>query len=462
MYSSSRAVAVHRRREGARGEQVLDEREPTPVSDPVDQEWVGDLVRPRVRAPGRPRGRRSRGVVTSPDAPLGAAARRRGIPEIVGVRGTSRRTSRRCGSRSSSERAIGRLVELANPPVRPGRILARGDGGDHRHRVPYYWTPCWYTLDPASLLITSHFHRRPRRVPGRVAGRRVLRGRRQPDHRRRALGHVASRRCTRLTEGDPRWAARRWQDEHQARRRPGADHAPARSATTTWGALGLYREPGSPISPRRETAFPVGRRRPRQARGRAQGTLLFGESSDPELAGLLLGLVVVSADGEVESDDRGRSEVGGPASLRRRSRCPLALRAVAPPGGGSPEAPAGGIPGFSAEQRRLGPPCGSARFAGEERVTVIVEPTQPARIFDLLVGAHGLTQREQEVVRHVPRGLVAPRLLRSTFLEFPPPFSILCPSFCTPCSSTSSPSSTGWACVVAGSWSLRRSSTASI
>src|SRR5688572_33434516 len=24
--------------------------------------------------------------------------------------------------------------------------------------VPYYWTPCWYTLDPASLLITSHYH----------------------------------------------------------------------------------------------------------------------------------------------------------------------------------------------------------------------------------------------------------------------------------------------------------------
>ena len=24
--------------------------------------------------------------------------------------------------------------------------------------VPHYWTPCWYTLDPASLLMTSHFH----------------------------------------------------------------------------------------------------------------------------------------------------------------------------------------------------------------------------------------------------------------------------------------------------------------
>lgn len=24
--------------------------------------------------------------------------------------------------------------------------------------TPHYWTPCCYTLDPASLLITSHFH----------------------------------------------------------------------------------------------------------------------------------------------------------------------------------------------------------------------------------------------------------------------------------------------------------------
>src|SRR5512132_2475581 len=24
--------------------------------------------------------------------------------------------------------------------------------------VPHYDKPCWYTLDPASLLITSHFH----------------------------------------------------------------------------------------------------------------------------------------------------------------------------------------------------------------------------------------------------------------------------------------------------------------
>src|SRR5688572_23115705 len=31
--------------------------------------------------------------------------------------------------------------------------------------VPYYWTPCWYTLDPASLLVTSHFHEGMPEIP---------------------------------------------------------------------------------------------------------------------------------------------------------------------------------------------------------------------------------------------------------------------------------------------------------
>ena len=57
----------------------------------------------------------------------------------------------------STERALGRLVELSNRQYdlaafwrEATEVIAA--------RVPYYWTPCWYTLDPASLLITSHFH----------------------------------------------------------------------------------------------------------------------------------------------------------------------------------------------------------------------------------------------------------------------------------------------------------------
>lgn len=36
--------------------------------------------------------------------------------------------------------------------------LWRGATGVLTAAVPHWWTPCWYTLDPASLLVTSHFH----------------------------------------------------------------------------------------------------------------------------------------------------------------------------------------------------------------------------------------------------------------------------------------------------------------
>ena len=41
---------------------------------------------------------------------------------------------------------------------------------------------------------------------------------------------------------------------------------------------------------------------------------------------------------------------------------------------------------------------------GPRRVAVIVEPAQPARITPLLMAAYGLTEREQEVTRHVLQG----------------------------------------------------------
>ena len=46
----------------------------------------------------------------------------------------------------------------------------------------------------------------------------------------------------------------------------------------------------------------------------------------------------------------------------------------------------------------------AARFVGEDRVAVIVEPAHPGRIFELMMSAHGLTAREREVVRLVLEG----------------------------------------------------------
>lgn len=61
------------------------------------------------------------------------------------------------GQRGQRERAAEKIIKLASTPAdvvslwrQTTEVLAEA--------VPHFWAPCFYTLDPASLLITSHFH----------------------------------------------------------------------------------------------------------------------------------------------------------------------------------------------------------------------------------------------------------------------------------------------------------------
>jgi len=58
---------------------------------------------------------------------------------------------------SARERALERVAQLARRP-RDLVSFLKESTDVLSTSIPYYWTPCWYTLDPASLLITSHFH----------------------------------------------------------------------------------------------------------------------------------------------------------------------------------------------------------------------------------------------------------------------------------------------------------------
>ncbi len=321
---------------------------------------------------------------------LGGSAQRGNTRNVVLV---SHAPYLRCVGQLSTERAVDRLVELANRQydlVTFWREATEVIGA----RVPYYWTPCWYTLDPASLLITSHFHEGLDEFPDAWLDAEYY-----EDDVNQIIDVVRSDRglstLHELTGGDPSGTPR-WQENIKL----GGDQElimRLRVGPDTWGALGLYREPGSPMFSEAETGFLLAASA-HLAEG-ARRALLFGESSDPDWPDAP-GLVVVSAEGEVESVTETAARWvdllpgGGPV--------PIALRAV------SHQAVT--QPGRPAEARvRAGNGAWvtlrAARFAGENRVAVIVEPTQPARIFELLVGAHGLTEREQEVVRHVLQGL---------------------------------------------------------
>jgi DNA-binding CsgD family transcriptional regulator len=272
--------------------------------------------------------------------------------------------------------------------------------------VPHDGAPCWFTLDPASLLVTSHFDEGVPELPPQW----LLHEYYQDDVNQLADIARSQRGISTLHEatgGDPS-SSPRWhfnmtlggdQELIAALRTP---------AGQVWGALGLYRAPGQPLFHDQELAF-VRSVAPPLAEG-ARRALLVGEATDPEGPDAP-GLVVLSQDGEVESAtpgvERWLQEL--PDGDRDAGRLPSAVLAVAGRALRTAEHP--NQPGEVAVSRVLSRSGtwvvlhgASLVSSGARRVAVIVEPAHPARIAPLLMSVYGLTEREQQVTRLVLQG----------------------------------------------------------
>jgi DNA-binding CsgD family transcriptional regulator len=309
-------------------------------------------------------------------------------------------------------RLAGQGLDLVSFWRESTQVLARA--------VPHYWAPCWFTLDPASLLVTSHFDEAIRELPPQW----LLHEYYQDDVNKLADVARSRRGISTLHEatgGDPT-SSPRW----HANMSLGGDQeliaALRTQAGQVWGALGLYREPGQPLFDEAELAFVQGVA-PHLAEG-ARRALLVGEAVDPEGPDAP-GLVVLSHDGEVESAtpgvERWLHEL--PDGDREAGRLPSAVLAVAGQALRTAEHP--DEPGQVAVSRvllRSGTWVvlhGAALVSGgSPRVAVIVEPAHPARIAPLLMSVYGLTEREQDVTRLVLQGNstteIAERLVVST------------------------------------------------
>jgi hypothetical protein len=166
--------------------------------------------------------------------------------------------------------------------------------------VPYYWTPCWYTLDPASLLVTSHFHDGLPEIPEQWLADEYYQEdvNKLVDVARSAQGISTLHEAT---GGDPTLSPR-W---HQNMAYGGDQEMIAGLRTKSgevWGALGLYREPGQPLFGAEELEF-VRTVAPSLAEG-ARRALLVAEAMDPE-GPVAPGLIVLSDRWEVESTTPG-------------------------------------------------------------------------------------------------------------------------------------------------------------
>lgn len=286
--------------------------------------------------------------------------------------------------------------------------------------VPHDHAPCWHTLDPASLLITSHFDEGIPEVPANWLEAEYL------DDDVNQLADVARsdrgvQTLHEVTGGDPSGSPR-W----QANMELGADQELIAALRTrrgeVWGAVGLYRAPGAPMFAPDEVEF-VRTVAPLLAEG-ARRALLVGEAADPEEAASP-GLVVLDEQLAVESTTPGveRWIDDLPGGEWDRGVLPPALAAVAAQalavaGGRNP---AGGL-AVSRVRARSGTWVvlhGAVMEAGgARRIAVIVEPARGARISTLLMSAHGLTARERDVTRAVLLGAstaeIAEQLVVST------------------------------------------------
>jgi DNA-binding CsgD family transcriptional regulator len=270
--------------------------------------------------------------------------------------------------------------------------------------VPHYWTPCWYTLDPASLLITSHFHDGLPEFPAeRLTSEYYGEDVNQLADVVRSPTGIST--LYEATHGSPR-ESYRWQLNMQM----GGDQELILGLRTrsgeVWGALGLYRELDRPLFNGDDERF-LRAASPYLAQG-ARRSLLVEEAREPE--GLdSPGLVILNERWQVESTTPGveRWLAELPDGDWAAGRLPSAVLAVAARALRAAETANG--PAEIAVSRVLSRGgtwvvLHGASLGTGSRIAVIVEPAHPARIYPLLMAAYGLTDREREVTRLILQG----------------------------------------------------------
>ncbi len=272
--------------------------------------------------------------------------------------------------------------------------------------MPHYLGPCWFTVDPASLMITSHYQEGLPEIPSEWLAEEYYGDdfNKMVDVARSESG-VGT--LLEATGGDPTLSAR----YHEQMVPFGCDQEMLVGLRTTrdeiWGCLGLYREMGQPQFGPDDFSF-VRELSPHLAEG-ARRALLFAEATDPDDPEPP-GLVVIDDNWEVESvtPAAARWLADFPDGDWGRGILPSAVSSVAGQARRTAERDDPGQVAYARVLSRSGRWIvlhGASLVSGDRpRVAVIIELAHPARIAPLLMAAYGLSEREQDVTRLVLQG----------------------------------------------------------
>jgi DNA-binding CsgD family transcriptional regulator len=340
------------------------------------------------------------------ESKLRSALRFHAIPEIWGL-----------ASRASHGilRGVSQQRIFAEARTAMNRVAHAGHGlpelFDHASRVLRKAIPfdaaCWHTLDPATLLETSHYVENLPFENPRASELEYL----YDDFNQFATLANAPQRSGILSEatgGEPERSRR-----YRELIRPFGLGAELRAAFVTqaagWGAVGLLRPPSSPdftlmeaallddvsssLAQGVRTAFLQAEARKADPSADAPGLVLLDHR---------LRLEAITPAAEPLLAELAETEGGGPSEL------PYVVYAVAA------RAQAAGRSDSSLAMARARVLAKSGRWLALHgalaqgkppgHAAVIIEPAKPALLAPLLVQAYGVTGREEQVLRHLLRG----------------------------------------------------------
>lgn len=296
---------------------------------------------------------------------------------------------------SGHARVIDKLESIA---VSAGDLVTlwRETGPLLAEAVPHFGAACFFTVDPSSLLTTSHFQEGLPEIPGEWLGREYAEG--DYNSMREVLQSPTGVGTLDDATGGRPELSRKFHEEMQPF---GCDQELLVALRTpdgeTWGLVGLYRETGRPKFSSQDIDL-LRRVAPGLAVG-ARHALLLGQAREPDLP-QAPGLVILDARLAVESVTL--TSPGWLADLGGTIETPPASVLVV----------AGHILSGNARQAESRVRTASGRWVvlhgsrlahrdARPHVSVVIEAAQPVHLTSLLMRAYGLTTREQDVARLV-------------------------------------------------------------
>ena len=268
--------------------------------------------------------------------------------------------------------------------------------------LPHYWSPCWYTLDPESLLITSHHNEEMAEFPPEWLTAEYV----ADDVNQLAAVALSDSGISTLhdaTGGHPE-RSERW---HENMRLGGDQELVAALRDrrgVTWGALGIYRAPGAPLFDSGDKEF-VRAIAPHLAAGVCR-SLLLAEAAEPDGTSPPGMLVVDKASRLVSATDAARAYLAELGSSEESPLPPSVLAACAAARDLVTHSPVASAPTRLRTDRGswLELHVATLQPAEEGLLAVVLEPAHPGRLHPLLAAAYDLTPREQDVLRLVLAG----------------------------------------------------------